>query len=414
MIASLLISLAAYIWLSRREGTFVNILTPGFIIGVPALYLLQLIYIDLTDPGFSSYAYIYVYGTLAVESWAFVLAYKFAGKTVAPVHGYGHRNFTLISLMCLVSGCAVYTPVLLQFPEYLLEPREIYKLTRTGFGHETYVSSILAYLAIIFILFAKRSWLTKTFVVAVASGLLLLHGSKGQVLNVAFLLLLFQVYVRRRQIALLPALACSLAITVVAVLLFAMTMSLGDGPAEALEAIGQYSDTTRNAMLVIDSRFPLQYGRLTLEANLYGRIPRVLMPNKPKNFGVFYLAEEFYPEWFDTDTGSPDFGIGMQYADFGVLALVYLGLFSMLRGWLGGIFVNRLKLTRHPADFFLVAFLAEISVFPLGGAGWLLPEAILMAMFIRFISRIGQPAVTTPGFMPLGRSRIFSALPKNS
>jgi hypothetical protein len=414
IIISLLISLGAYVWLSRREGTFVNILTPMFIIGVPAFYLLPLVYINVRDSGFSNYAYIYVYGTLAVESWTFVLAYILARRTVAPVRGYGYRNFTVISLMCLVFGCAIYVPVLLEFPEYLLDPREIYKLTRTGFGHETYVSCILAYLAIIFILFARRSWLTKTFVVVVASALLLLHGSKGQVLTAVLLLLLFQVYVRKRQITLLPALACCVVIAAIVVALFAMTMTLGETPAEAVEAIGEYSDTTRNAMLVIDSHLPLQYGRLTLEANVYGRIPRVLMPSKPKNFGMFYLAEEFYPEWFDSDTGSPDFGIGMQYADFGVLALVYLGLFSILRGWLAGIFVNRLKFTNHPADFFLVAFLAEISILPLGGAGWLLPEAILAAMLIRFVSRIGQPAVSAPGFMALGTSRVFSALPKNS
>ena len=400
IIASLVISLAAYIWLSRREGTYVNILTPTFLTGVPAYYLLPLVYIYATDPDFSSYACVYVYGTLAVESWAFVLAYTRTRNTVAPARGYSYGNFTTLSLMCLVFGCALYAPVLLEFREYLLDPREIYKLTRTGFGHQTFVSSTLAYLAIIFILFTKRSWLTKTFVVVVASGLLLLHGSKGQVLTVILLLFLFQVYVRRRRIALLPALICSLGIAVIVVALFAMTMTLGDGPVEALQAISEYSDSTRNAMLVIDSRLPTQYGRLTMEANVYGMIPRVLMPGKPKNFGVFYLAEEFYPEWFDADTGSPDFGIGVQYADFGALAIIYLALFSMLKGGLARIFVNRLKLTKHPADFFVVAFLADISVLPFGGAGWLLPVAILVAMLVRFASRIGVAPRGTPSLKP--------------
>src|SRR6266705_567312 len=160
VIGSLLISLAAYIWLSRREGTFVNILTPSFIIGVPAFYSLPLVYVAITDPGFSSYAYVYVYGTLAVESWAFVLAYTYTSrKVVLPARANFYRNFTMLSLICLALGCALYAPVLLEFREYLLDPREIYKLTRTGFGHQTFVSSTLAYLAIIFILFTKRSLL---------------------------------------------------------------------------------------------------------------------------------------------------------------------------------------------------------------------------------------------------------------
>src|SRR5438309_1416694 len=119
VIGSLLISLAAYVRLSRREGTFVNVLTPSFIISIPALYLLQLVYVDLTDPGFSSYAYVYVYGTLAVESWAFVYAYTSRRKDVAPARVYPCRNCTLISLVCLGLGGAIYAPVLLQFREYL-------------------------------------------------------------------------------------------------------------------------------------------------------------------------------------------------------------------------------------------------------------------------------------------------------
>ena len=403
VIGSLLISLAAYIWFSGREGTYINILTPLFILQVPACFLFPLIYLNLFGSEYSAYAYTFTYGTLAVESWAFVLAYTHRREKAAfALPKCSDRNFTALSLMCLGLAGAIYAPVLLEFREFILDPREIYKLTRTGFGQQTFVSSVLAYLAVIFILFAKRSWITKTLVLVAASGVVILHGSKGQVLNIFLLLLLFQVYVRKRRIALLPALVRGLALGGVVALLFAATMSLGDGLVEALQDISQYSDYTRNAMLVIDSGLPLQYGRLTMEANLYGRIPRALMPNKPKDFGAFYLVEEFYPEWFDADTGSPDFGIGVQYADFGALALVYLALFSMLKGWLARIFVDRLKLTGHPADFLVVGFLAEISVLPLGGAGWLFPEVILLAWAMRYFAGVGAPSrrIAAPNLSP--------------
>jgi hypothetical protein len=179
---------------------------------------------------------------------------------------------------------------------------------------------------------------------------------------------------------------------VVVLLLFAATISLGENAADALEAISEYSDYTRNAMLVIDSHYPLQYGRFTIESNTFAVVPRQLMPGKPKNFGSLALAEEFYPRWFDEDTGSPAFGVGVQYADFGNLAIIYLALAAALKGWLARVFVNRLKLTKHPADFFMVVFLAEVSVFPVG-AGWLLPEALLVALFLRWVSRIGTRKV---------------------
>jgi hypothetical protein len=71
---------------------------------------------------------------------------------------------------------------------------------------------------------------------------------------------------------------------------------------------------------------------------------------------------------------------------------VYLAFVAALRGWLARVFVNRLKMTKHPADLFLVIFLADISVFPTG-VGWLLPEAILVAVFLRWASRIGAKKV---------------------
>jgi hypothetical protein len=279
-----------------------------------------------------------------------------------------------------------------EFSEFLLDPRQIYTQTRTGFGTQSFISSTLAYLAVILILFSKRSKFVKISTILLATGLLSLHGSKGQVLSVVLILLLYYVYVLGRKVTFARAMIVYACTGIVVLLLFAATMSLGENAADALEAISQYSDYTRNAMLVIDSHFPIQYGRLTIESNTLAVVPRQLMPGKPKNFGSLALAEEFYPEWFDADTGSPAFGVGVQYADFGSLAIVYLALAAALKGWLTRVFVNRLKLTKHPADFFMVVFLAEVSVFPVG-AGWLLPEAFLVVVFLRWASSIGAGKV---------------------
>jgi hypothetical protein len=167
-------------------------------------------------------------------------------------------------------------------------------------------------------------------------------------------------------------------------------------------------------MLVIDSKMPLQYGRLTLEANIIGRIPRLLMPDKPKNFGYMYLDEVFYPESVDLDAGVPSFGIGVQYADFGIFAVVYLAAFAALRGWLARVFVSRLKTTRHPADFFLVAFFADISLFSVGGIGWLLPEALVVAGFLCFASRIGADKICRERIVSKRRLVPQSMKPTNS
>jgi hypothetical protein len=391
--ASLVIAVLVYLVLSKYEGSSINILTPFFVMAIPAYYLLPLAYLNLFGVEGSIYAHFWVYSALVAEPLAFVYAYTRTGDKVIRLPGASsYSNFGLVSLLCLGSGILLYAPVLLQFHEFIFDPRQIYAQTRTGFGLQAFVSSTLAYLAVILVLFSKRSKTFKVFTVLLATGLLSLHGSKGQVLSVISILLLYYVYVLGRKVTLARSMVVYMCTGIIVLLLFAATMSLGEDAADALEAISKYSDYTRNAMLVIDSHYPLQYGRLTIESNTLGVVPRQLMPGKPKNFGSFALAEEFYPEWFDSDTGSPAFGVGLQYADFGSWAIVYLALVAALRGWLARIFVNRLAFTKHPADFFLLVFLADISVFPTG-VGWLLPEALLVAVFLRWVSRIGAGKV---------------------
>lgn len=391
--ASLVISILAYLVLSRHERSSINILTPSFVTAIPAFYLLPLVYTKVFGAEGSTYAHFYVYSALAVELLTFVYAYMRTGNEVVRLPGVSsYSNFGLVSLLCLSAGVLLYVPVLIQFREFIFDPRQIYTQTRTGFGIQGFISSTLAYIAMILILFSKHSKTSKVFTILLATGLLSLHGSKGQVLNVVLILLLYYVYVLGRKVSFARSLVVYACTAIVVLLLFAVTMSLGENAADALEAISSYSDYTRNAMLVIDSQYPLQYGRLTIESNTLALVPRQLIPGKPKNFGTFALAEEFYPKLFDEDKGSPAFGVGAQYADFGSLAIVYVALCGLLRGWLARVFVNRLKVTKHPADFFMIVFLADVSVFPLG-IGWLLPEALLIAGFLRFASSLGAGKV---------------------
>jgi hypothetical protein len=394
LLISLIVSSGAYVFVSKHDSSYLNILTPTYIIGIPGYYLLPLYFTHVFGTEASPFAYVYVYATIAAQNVAFAYAYVQPTRKLPRLpFRYSYSSFDQLSFALLGLAVLIYIPILLQFPEYILDPRQLYAHTRTGFGLSFYTSSTLVYLAVILILFSGRSRWIKGFVILVAAAVLSLHGSKGQMLSLVLLVALFEVYVRRRKLKFFPSLLAGIGLGGFLLLLFAATMTLGDNPADALEAISRYSDYTQNATLLIDSHFPLQYGRLTLEAQTIGRIPRLLMPSKPKNFGGLYLADEFFPQAFDADAGAPDFGIGVQYADFGVFAIVYLAVFAILRGWLASVFVRRLSFSRHPADFFLVAFLAEISLFPVGGIGWLLPEALIVAFLLRFASCFGASKV---------------------
>jgi hypothetical protein len=392
LVSSLVLVVGAYVFVSRREKTYINLLTPTFLLDIPIYYVLPLLFLNWFGVEASSYAYIYVYATKAVESWVFAYAYtRSRTRAIRLPFTYGFANFGVLALFSASAALLAYLPILIQFRQDLLNPRRIYEQTRIGFGVYFYISSTLAILAVILILFSEKSFLTKAFVVITCGIVLALHGSKGQVLTLVMLLVIFEIYARGRRFRLVPALIAAGAIAIVGLGLFAATMVLGT-PTEALETISEYSDYVRNAMMLIDSNFPRQYGRLTWESNVLGIVPRALVPTKPEDFGAFRLDAEFYPKAMELAQGAPAFGVGVQYADFGFLAIVYVAMFAGLTGWLARVFLKRLQLTHHPADFLVFAFIAGINIFPIG-TGWLFPETLAVAMLLRFASCVGAKKV---------------------
>src|SRR5438874_5994453 len=164
---SLSVAVISYLLLSHGDRSYINILTPSFLVGIPAFYLLPIAHIFFFGTDGSAYAYVYVYGTLAFENAIFVYAYTRARKKVARLPFFSsYSNFGWIATACLFAAILLYLPLVFQFREFILDPREIYKATRTGFGLQSFVSSTLAFMSVIFVLFSKRSILAKTVVIA--------------------------------------------------------------------------------------------------------------------------------------------------------------------------------------------------------------------------------------------------------
>ena len=138
-------------------------------------------------------------------------------------------------------------------------------------------------------------------------------------------------------------------------------------------------------MLIDDQEAEPTYGRLTLETAFYSRIPRVLYPAKPKDWGTFYLAKRYYPNWFEKETGSPSFGmLGVAYSDFGYFSMFYLVFWAAVTGLLMRLFGDRVQKYRHPSDFIMLLFLAKVTVVS-AGVGYLLVEHIILAAVIAVI-----------------------------
>lgn len=399
IIVSLLIVSAAYLYVSKREGTYVNVLTPAFVTMIPAEYLLQIYYLLAFGDSSSTYAYMLSYGTFAAYTTTFALAYTWIRMPALrlPFDGYAAGRGRLPAYLLLALALCLYLPVLIKFRGDLADPRQIYTETRTGYGVYFFLSLTCAYLGFILLLFARRvGKIELSAFLLLCIGFTWLQGSKGHMLGFVFILALHWTYVQSRRIRLFKFLLFTGGMAILGFALFVVTtpaLILGGG----LAGLSGYSDYTRNGMLVIDSGMGPYYGLLTLENQVYPRIPRALDPAKPKDFGDLYLAEHFYPDRFVMQTGAPAFANGTWYADFGVLALPMQLAAGFLSGMMLKLFMRSLQRYRSPGDFVLVLFACGVPLITLGST-FLLPESILLAVIANalFCVRIRRRRLPSP------------------
>jgi oligosaccharide repeat unit polymerase len=269
----------------------------------------------------------------------------------------------------------------------VLQPREIYMHTRVGYGIDYFGSTMLADLSLCLYLFRQRKRVVLTVLFYLSYFVLIyLHGSKGQLFTPLFMVLLFRVYVNRKTISARLAVLILAAVSVFGVVSFAAYGTF-QNIAEILQYMTQYSDYTRNAMIVIDDpQGRTYYGRLALETLLYPHIPRALMSDKPKDFGPLQLAKVYFPASYRSEAGAPAFGIGEQYADFGVFTILILCITSAATAWLASSAIAFLRINRHPSVFMLVLFLSNLTFIP-AGTGYWLPETMVLALGIAFLLR---------------------------
>lgn len=403
-LASILVALAlvtvAYLYVSAVEGSYLNVFTPMYVVTIPTQYLLDIYHLAQSGAENSAYAYVLSYSCYAASTTAMVFAYA---KMRMPAFrlpfvelSAGRGRFP--AYVMLAAAVALFLPVMIEFRSQLADPRAIYMETRTGYGIYFFLSLTLAYLALILLLFCRRAGkIELTLFVIVSLAFVWFQGSKGHLLGFVFILAMYSVYVKRKRVGLLKFLGFTFAMAALGIVLFMVTTpGLLEG---GLDALSGYSTYTRNGMMVIDSGIGPFYGRLTLENQVYPRIPRALDPGKPRDFGDFYLAEHFYPDAFAADVGAPAFSNGAWYADFGVMSLPLQLATGFLSGMMLKMFMVSLKRHQTPGDFIMVLFASGTPLISLG-ATFLLPESLLIAIIANLMycvrlkrTRPAQPAI---------------------
>ncbi|SEG33177.1 hypothetical protein SAMN05421819_2543 [Bryocella elongata] len=387
MFVSFLLVIASYLLVVWKDRSWINWATPTIILSIGAKYVFQGFYLWMsTDPGGSSYAYAYCYATYALSFLVGSLVYAYV-KPLKLRDAEVSEDFSHLPWLLLLIGFLLYLPILIQFHQYLAEPRRIYELTRTGYGLPFYGSTTFVSLAFVVFLFRKDKSVKST--AAFFSLCMLLaywHGSKGQIITYALIWMMHRVYVRGIPVRILAASAMAVSIAVLLIGSFALFSSAGD-IADTLVSVSDYADYVRNAMLVIDDPHGrIYYGRLMLENEFYSRVPRAILPDKPKDFGPFLLAKIYNPASYRLDEGTGAFDLGVTYADFGPCALLAVCAYSALAAFLMSTLAWKLRRGAGPGVFIAFLYLAGVGIIPISGPFYL-PESILLGVIVTWLAR---------------------------
>ena len=308
----------------------------------------------------------------------YALAPRLGGQTMRRVFSivqlrYSGRSLTLqqrkilsIGMFALfLAAFAVHMVVSGGGLLWITNSRQAYAAYRIGVGPTYALSLMFLYLALIFSLFAIRLDLPlKRIIINIVLRVLFFSffsyflGSKGYIISVATVGLLFYNYnvqpVRPKFVILF---AFMILATLVALLLV-------QGSASGSEDVVSYADYYQNTSEFL-RRFPEfgghRWGEVMI-TDLWGYAPRALFPNKPYEYGQLLLNKVLFPG--ATELGyTPAFMVWTPaYLDFGLPGVIITGLYSgILLGW-----VNRYYISQPPSvtRFILLMQMCFTSVFP--------------------------------------------------
>lgn len=378
---------ACYCFVSVALGSFLNAFTPFFIITLASRYILDLAYFSIMGIVPDLWVYFSVYLTTAIDFFCLLLGFFLFRRGVLSFSFFTIKRPLSLrgAWYVLFFSYIIFSPVLLGNLDLLFSPRDLYTATRTGYGPLFFGSLIVAYVSFVIFLFSEKTSVFSVFCyLAFLVVNFLLHGNKSPLVVVFFMYIVYSTVVVGRKYSVFGAMKVGFSIAVLIVGLFLITLS--DSMKEDLIlGISGYSDFNRNFALVVQNPPEQTYGKLTLEGQVWPLIPRFVYPDKPKNFGTFFLAEHYFPAWFDADTGSPAFGFGVSYADFREMNFLYVGITSLLIGLLLRVFYNRLQVYKSPSDFIMVVFLSGTPVVEFGSGYQIIPHLLLAGLIMMFL-----------------------------
>lgn len=392
ILISLLVFIFCYVLVSFYEKSLIHVLTPALFVFFPSYYVFELVYIYTADNRQVEHnlaGYVFFYFIYALSILMFSTGYVFSVKkkiTLLSIRKISDscfcnaKTYSFFAVLFSIISLFLYTPIIVEFSQYIASPRKIYELTRTGYGSSFFISILTSVLAILFSFYVYRKKKVLSLLVVFLNAVLIyLHGNKGPIIILFLSWLLYRRYIEEKSFSIKQLMIYGVSVSVVIIAFFYFTFQVELN--SILEAMAGYSDYTRNAILLFNSDLSMQWGKLFFESEFYSRVPRALYPEKPMDFGYFYLAKHFFPDRFYLNQGAPSFGYGEYYSDFGYMTPFVVAILFFLKGLLLGFFRNLLLIRKDIYILIPFLFLSGLSLLSLG-MGWLFPEHMFISLII--------------------------------
>lgn len=367
-------TLALFLFYSFKVGSVVNAITIFTGLKVAIEFIFEPIGFALHLFAYDTWAMFIVNALSFCGYAAFVIGLLATRQPPNPPRRFGLPNHLPLAWLLLGAAWVAYVPILIEFRAYVFEPRRIYELTRTGYGLYTFGSSLLTFCAYIVFQMSNRRRALMFYVTIVA--LIILKGSKGQFVILASIFIISRVYLQGLKYSLSRS---SIYFSITAVLsLYVFALNFRGDIDNIFVSISEYSDYNRNGSLVVDSdTFGSYGGKLTAEMQWIPKVPRAIWPSKPKAFGEFRLAAQYFPQWFLLDQGSPSFGIGIYLADFGWWAFIIFPIIQYVCGLLLGLCLSKLIIQPNIFYFVLSVYLSGNNLLASGAGNYLIEHVII-------------------------------------
>jgi hypothetical protein len=380
-----------YLYASLRERTYINALTPFAAFYFATSFVFEpFFYAFVTDYQYDVAAFTFVYCCDFAFFFGLAALYLSSTGGTSPVQSRlpplaSTSDLGWLAWLFVLASALIFLPVALQFREYVFsDPRQLYALTRSGFGQYLFVSAMLLNLSVICFLFSSRKG--KLFFIPLVVVLSLIKGSKSSGLIIVEILAMWATYVRGWRVGVGKFVVTMAAFAAVIGGLFFFTSKGIDGT-NLFGTISGYSDYNRNAALTVTDPVGPLYGRLTAENFIFARVPRAVFPDKPKDFGALYLAERYFPEAFAIGEGAPAFGAGAFIADFGMATPLIMLFMGACCGFLLGACIKWMRRGGGIAAFITMLYLANVSLIPIP-MGFLGIEHLLLGLFVARIAHL--------------------------